>query len=228
MAKKSGVTRKPKGNEVPAAAKPDEKPSAAIARAVLRPTVQAALTLKEYGKAFGDLDLPGLIEELRAQTEAASAGDLGRGEAMLATQAHILDAIFNNLAQSAIRAEFMDNLDRYLKLALRAQSQCRATWEALAAIKNPPTMGYVKQANIAHGHQQVNNAASGTATDDASPARETPDVQNKLLEKSDDHVQNKLLEKSDDQRLDIRAEGAAGRVDPALAPLGKVDRPENA
>ena len=52
---------------------------------------------------------------------------LKRGEAMLATQAHILDAIFNNLAQSAIRAEFMDNLDRYLKLALRAQSQCRAT-----------------------------------------------------------------------------------------------------
>ena len=215
MVKKSGVTRKPKGKKVPAAVKPDEKPSATIARAVLRPAVQAAVTLKEYGKAFGDLDLPGLIEELQAQTKAASAGDLGRGEAMLATQAHILDAIFNNLAQSAIRAEFMDNLDRYLTLALRAQSQCRATWEALAAIKNPPTMGYVRQANIAHGHQQVNNAASGTATDDASPARETPDVQ------------NKLLEKSDDQRLDVRAEGAAGRVDPALAPLGKVDRPEN-
>ena len=216
MAKKSGVTRKPKGNEVPAAAKPDEEPSATIARAVLRPTVQAAVTLKEYGKAFGDLDLPGLIKELRAQTEAASAGDLGRGEAMLATQAHILDAIFNNLAQSAIRAEFMDNLDRYLKLALRAQSQCRATWEALATIKNPPMVGYVRQANIAHGHQQVNNAASGTAADDASPARENPDVQ------------NKLLEESDDQRLDIRGEGAAGRVDPAMAPLGKVDRPENA
>ena len=47
------------------------------------------------------------------------------------------------------------------KLALKAQSQCRATLETLAAIKNPPVI-FVKQAN---GHQQVNNgvAASHTA-----------------------------------------------------------------
>ena len=45
----------------------------------------------------------------------------------------------------------MKNLDTYLKVALRAQSQCRATWEALGTIQNPPVMGYVRQANIAHG-----------------------------------------------------------------------------
>lgn len=71
----------------------------------------------------------------------------------MTTQAHILDAIFNNLARRAINAEYLDNLDRYLKLALGAQSQCRATWEALATIKNPPVTGYVRQANIAHGPQ---------------------------------------------------------------------------
>jgi hypothetical protein len=38
-----------------------------------------------------------------------------------------------------------------------AQSQCRAT---LATIKHPPVMGYVRQANIAHGPQQVNNASA--------------------------------------------------------------------
>jgi hypothetical protein len=38
---------------------------------------------------------------------------------------------------------------------LRAQSQCRAIWEALAAIKNRPVMGHVRQGNIAHGPQQV-------------------------------------------------------------------------
>ncbi len=85
---------------------------------------------------------------------------------MLTAQAHTLDAVFNNLARRAINAEYMDNLDRYLKLALRAQSQCRATWEALATMKNPPMIGYVRQANIAHGHQQVNNATS-TAGDTA-------------------------------------------------------------
>jgi len=63
----------------------------------------------------------------------------------------------------------MDNLDRYLELALRAQSQSRATWDALATIKNPPVAGYVRQANIAHGPQQVNNTS---ATPDGTAARE--------------------------------------------------------
>jgi hypothetical protein len=132
---------------------------------------------------------------------------------MLTAQSHTLDAIFNNLARRAINAEYMDNFDRYLKLALRAQSQCRATWETPSAMKNPPMVGYVRQANIAHGHQQVNNMVSAAAA--ASRARENTDVQ------------SKLLEASDDQRLDIGAEGAAGRADPAMAPLGEVNRTKN-
>jgi len=42
----------------------------------------------------------------------------------------------------------MDNLDTYLMLTLRAQSLRTATWEALAAIKTPPVMDYVRQGNI--------------------------------------------------------------------------------
>jgi hypothetical protein len=74
---------------------------------------------------------------------------------MLTAQAHSLDAIFNKLAQRAAlnMGEYMQACETYLKLALRAQSQCRATWETLSTIKNPPVMGYVKQANIAQGHQ---------------------------------------------------------------------------
>ena len=86
----------------------------------------------------------------------------------MTTQAHTLDAIFNNLARRTINAEYMDNLDRYLKFALRARSQCRVTWEALATIKNSPVAGYVRQANIAHGPQQVNNASAAPA---GAPAR---------------------------------------------------------
>ena len=98
----------------------------------------------------------------------------------MTTQVHTLDAIFNNLACRAINAEYMDNLDRYLKFALRARSQCRATWEALATIKNSPVAGYVRQANIAHGPQQVNNASAAPAG--APRAGENPNLQNKLLE----------------------------------------------
>ena len=214
MANKRKPAKKRDPNQITAAGKPNEDKAVAIARTVLRPTVQAAMTLKEYGKSYGDLELSGLIDALTAQTKAVTDGDLGRGEAMLAVQAHTLDAVFNNLARRAINAEYMDNLDRYLKLALRAQSQCRATWETLATMKNPPMIGYVRQANIAHGHQQVNNAASPAG--DTSRPRENVDLQ------------SKLLEENSGERLDIGAAGAAGRTNPAMAPLGKGDRTKDA
>lgn len=213
MATKRKSTKKRDPNQITAAGKPDEDQAVAIARTVLRPTVQAAVTLKEYGKSYGDLDLGGLIDSLTEQTRASSEGDLKRAEAMLTTQAHTLDAIFNNLARRAINAEYMDNLDRYLKLALRAQSQCRATWEALATIKNPPVMGYVRQANIAHGPQQVNNASN--APDGAPRAGENP------------NLQNKLLEEKDGERLDPGTACTPGRADPAMATVGEVDRAED-
>ena len=213
MATKRKSTKKRDPNQITAAGKPDEDQAVAIARTVLRPTVQAAVTLKEYGKSYGDLDLGGLIDSLTEQTRASSDGDLKRAEAMLTTQAHTLDAIFNNLARRAINAEYMDNLDRYLKLALRAQSQCRATWEALATIKNPPVMGYVRQANIAHGPQQVNNASNAAAG--APRAGENP------------NLQNKLLEEKDGERLDPGTTCTSGRTDPAMATVGEVDRAED-
>ena len=125
----------------------------------LRPTVQAAVAIADYGKAFGNLDLMALIDVLGEQTSAVAKGDLKRGEAMLTAQAHTLDAIFSNRVRRAINAECLDSFDHYLKLALRVQSQCRATWETLATIKNSPVMGFVHRANIAQGPQQVNNAS---------------------------------------------------------------------
>lgn len=214
MASKKKPSEKRDPNKIPAAGTPDEDDGIVLARTVLRPTVQAAVTLKDYGKSYGDLDLSGLIDALTVQTVAANDGDLGRGEAMLTAQAHVLDAIFNNLARRAINSEYMENLDRYLKLALRAQSQCRATWETLSTMKNPPMVGYVRQANIAHGHQQVNNAPPTAG--DTSHARENT------------NLQNKLLEENDGERLDFGAAGATGRADPAMVPLGKGDRTKDA
>lgn len=209
--RKSAETRNP--NQIIAVGKPGEDPAVVTARAVLQPNVQAALTLKGYGEAFGDIELSGLIDALTEQTRATSDGDLKRAEAMLTAQAHTLDAIFNSLARRAINAEFMDHLDRYLKLALRAQAQCRATWETLATIKNPPVMGYVRQANIAHGPQQVNNASA--APDGALRTGENP------------NPKNRLLEENDGERLDSGAACAPGRADPEMASVGAVDRAED-
>jgi hypothetical protein len=125
------------------------------------------------------LSLPELVNELDKQSKAASTNDLARCEAMLAAQAHTLDAIANRMALAAFHQfdKSIVAVEVCLKLALRAQAQCRATVETLAAVKNPPVV-YAKQANISHGHQQVNNGVPA-AQHAQAPASENP--QNELL-----------------------------------------------
>ncbi len=176
-----------------------------FARTVLGPTVNAAATVHEYGKSFGDLDLESLIEALAEQTEAVLKGDLGRAETMLVAQAHTLDAIFNNLAQQAIRSEYISQPDAFLKVALRAQAQSRATWEAVTAIKKPSVFGYVKQANIAHGPQQVNNTYDSGS-------------------EGNGNKQSKVMEKKDGEWVHTGASSAAVSDDPVMAAMEKIDR----
>jgi|WetSurMetagenome_2_1015567.scaffolds.fasta_scaffold32360_3 hypothetical protein len=80
---------------------------------------------------------------------------------MLAAQAAALNAMFRELARRASlnMGEYLDASERYMRLALKAQGQCRATLEMLAAMKNPPVV-FARQANINNGGQQrVNNGA---------------------------------------------------------------------
>ena len=179
----------------------------ALAETVLRPTVQSACTLREYTTLSGKMNLSTLIDSLADQVGLVLDGDLGRAEAMLTTQAHCLDAIFNNLARRAIHAEYMSGFDTYLKLSLRAQSQCRATLETLAAIKNPVGRAYVNQANFAH-NQQVNNTAESSRTGENQKAP------------------NKLLEKTDGERLEFGKTGTAIDADQAVETMAEIDRAE--
>ena len=193
-------------NEVTVKVTPDEDKDTATAKFMLRPTVRAAMTLQQYGNTESKMDLMGLIVGLTEQTNQVIGNDLGRAEAMLTAQAHTLDAIFNKLAQQAAlnMCEYVGACDIYLKLALRAQSQCRSTWEAVSAIKNPPQATFVKQANIAHGHQQVNNA----------PASETSRTRTENKK-----TQNELLEKTDGERLDTRKASTASTVNSSVGTL---------
>lgn len=102
--------------------------------------------------------------------------------------------------------QYMDATDTYMRLALRAQNQCRTTLETLATIKNPPVV-FAKQANIAHGHQQVNNELPRTPT----PA---------------DHP-NKLLEHEHGEWLDTGATSAAVLGDQTMEAVGALNRPTN-
>jgi len=77
----------------------------------------------------------------------------------------------------------------------------------LAEIKHPRSVAFVAQANIAQGHQQVNNA---------------PSCAGKTKK-----AQNKLMEKDDDKRLDTRAARTTGGTDTPLETVGAVHRTKN-
>lgn len=107
---------------------------------------------------MGDVDLTECLNALVASAERVNRADLGDAEAPLNSQAVTLNAVFTNLARRANSTQYIDHFDRYMRLALKAQGQCRATLETLALIKSPATV-FARQANIAHGPQQVNNTA---------------------------------------------------------------------
>ena len=65
------------------------------------------------------------------------ARDLSGPEMMPAAQATAWKAMFTQVAYKAAHLTTVDQVDRLTRLALKAQSHCRARVETLAVIKNP-------------------------------------------------------------------------------------------
>ena len=128
----------------------------------------SAVVLAYKGSIAGDrIDLSDIVDSMQQSSEKLqSNAPLELTENILISQAQSLNAMFCDLAVKANNQKYLDSMDKYLKLALKAQSQCRATLETLANIKNPPIV-FAKHANIAHhqqiNNQQVNNSPQGTA-----------------------------------------------------------------
>lgn len=186
---------------------------------VIRGVELNAVTAARFIKPeFGEVGLSDMAASLRASCAAVSDGDLSGPEKLLNAQAIALNVIFGELARRshANMGEYLDASERYMRLALKAQSQCRATIETLAAIKNPPIV-YARQMNVANGPQQVNNSQPAQS---AAPDIRTPETQS---------PPNQLLEDAShgSTQLDNRATTQAGRSDSELAPVGPVNRPQD-
>jgi hypothetical protein len=182
-----------------------------LARITVHPTVQAANTIHKYKKAQNETQfgVEALVAELTKEVVAVSIGNLGRVEGMLIAQAHSLDAIFNTLARRASTnaGEHLGACETYLRLALKAQSQCRATLETLAAVKHPPAI-YARQANVTTGPQQINNGMGAEGA--VSPGTEIE--------------QSKLLEAQHGQWLDTGAASSTSDSNPQLETLAGIHR----
>ena len=126
-----------------------------LANIALSPEFKAAVTSKAYAPAVGEQDLVAVLQRLGEVTSRVASGNTREVESMLAAQALTLDSIFHKLALQAERniGQYPKAVDTYLRLALKAQSQCRATAETLAVMKSPRQ--YISQTNVA-GAMQIN------------------------------------------------------------------------
>jgi hypothetical protein len=135
-----------------------------LANIALSPEFKAAITSKAYAPAIGEQDLAAMLQRLGEIASTVASGNTKDVESMLAAQALTLDSIFHKLAIQAERnvGQYPKAVDTYLRLALKAQNQCRTTAETLVAIKSPRQ--HITQNNVA-GAMQINIEMEGSHVD---------------------------------------------------------------
>lgn len=178
------------------------------AEVCLSPEYVAAAGVMAYMPAI-DLDLSATASVLRTHCDRMANQDMRHAEDMLLNQAHALQAMFYDLARTAKGQSNLTQIQTLTALALKAQSQCRATLQTLSDVKHPNQPTFIKQANIA-GQQQVNN---GTA----SPSREEKPVQSNELLKDTCH-ETEII------GMDTGAARSASGNDPQLEAVGALHR----
>lgn len=186
----------------------ERKQMAHLAARTFSPRAGAATAIDEWRVVeYPDgtrADVQAKIDHLRSLADAAKAGDQDQSYAMLTAQMATLDMLFNMLVTKAganSQAGYLDATERYLKLALKAQSQARCTAEALHEHIHPRTATFIKQDNRAN-NMQVNNDTSA---------------------RKDDNAPNKLLERSDGNRLGFSTTGEAVADDSSMETVGTLD-----
>lgn len=194
---------------------------------MLSPAVSNAEVCIRYGLSGGwrDVGLTEAMQVLSERVASVNGGSLSELEATLVAQSSALNSIFVELARRAHSnmGTHLDATERYLRLALKAQSQCRTTIETLAVIKNPPV--FAKQANINNGgNQQINNGAPPSAQNSGTSAGRGQ----RAGGKSERNQQTELLEVTHGQRLDTRTKSKARRGNQAMETMGKVHRTQDA
>ena len=121
--------------------------------------MQGTKVNQEDGGKESCLDAGLLLEELRKITKMVTSGDLTNPERIASVQIQTLHALFTELASLAFSNLQDERFEQFMRLALKAQSQCARTTETLTALKNPAIIA--KQLNMA-SQQVVNNGTMQT------------------------------------------------------------------
>lgn len=177
----------------------------AMARTVTSPECLSAAVIS-MSRNLGATQMTDMVAELTKQSAAIHDNDMSRAESMLVAQAHTLDGLFAHLATRAMTSNELGKFERYMKLALKAQSQSRATLQTLGDIKAPKQVAFVKQANIGNQVQVNNNSTARTRT------------------REKQKTQNELLEVHHGERLDTSAASSTSRTCQEVEAVGEKHR----
>jgi hypothetical protein len=187
-----------------------EDMQAAATRMLVGPLASARIVLEISTKQSGQaLDLAPFADALVRAAKLVNSGNIDDVEATLVNQATALNVMFGELGSVAISHmdKHPETADRFFRMAMKAQNQCRITLETLSNMKNPPVI-YARQANISNGAQQVNNGI-------APPSSHTGENQNPPIQ---------LLERSNEPRMDTPAQSPTGSSNSAVETMAAVNR----
>ena len=181
-----------------------------------------AAVVESFGKGvISDLEIMDLKDNIRNSITLVQEGDLRGLESMLVSQAKSLQVMFVSLARKANVQEYLKQYGTYMNLALKAQSQSRATIQALVELKYPKQVIVTKQANINNGNQQVNNGVAESAR-----AEENQTEPNKLMDIENEANQNHA-QKQNVKRLDSRTTSTPISSDSSVEAVATVHGSKN-
>jgi tRNA U34 5-carboxymethylaminomethyl modifying enzyme MnmG/GidA len=99
-------------------------------------------------------DFAAVMEQLTASADRLKAKDMGDVVDLLSAQARTLDALSDKMLRRAEATDSLEVFERYMRLALKAQSNSRVTLEALAKVVRGGEQT-VKHVHVSEGGQAV-------------------------------------------------------------------------
>lgn len=139
----------------------DENPDDVLSAAILGQNIRHGVVAMSYAKPMiagtgENFNLMACARFVQRRATDAINGDLSFASAMLASQAVTLDSIFTEMARRSAEnvGRYPDAMERYMRLALKAQANSRATLESLAKLHQPREQT-VRHVHVNEGGQAV-------------------------------------------------------------------------
>ena len=149
------------GKAVTILANEGETEAQTMGRALIEPyfrhgAVTHAVLGKMLGTVPGNAQLDDFGRAMQAKAKATGEGNMALPSEILTAQALTLDSLFTEFARRATNnmGDYVQTAERYGRLAFKAQSNCRATLEALAKLHQPREQT-VKHVHVNEGGKAV-------------------------------------------------------------------------